>query len=70
MVSKTSILFLLVIVAVLLILFLNSKKQTQVQLEERKAVPRVRPVYIDQPTVYLDEPIKYTEWDQEISSSL
>ena len=70
MVSKTSILFLLVIVAVLLILFLNSKKQTQVQLEERIAVPRVRPVYIDQPTVYLDEPIKYTEWDQEISSSL
>lgn len=32
--------------------------------------PRSKPVYIDDPTLYLNQPIRYSEWDQEISSSL
>jgi hypothetical protein len=69
---KTTII-LLVLVAVLFV-FLFLRKNNQVQAmgvqEKRNPVPRCRPVYVDPPTVYLDEPITYTEWDQEISSSL
>lgn len=33
-------------------------------------VPREYPVFLDPQTAYLDEQIMYSEWDQEISSSL
>lgn len=33
-------------------------------------VPRYYPVYLDAQTPYLNEQIMYSEWPQEISSSL
>ena len=64
---------LIVIVALALVVIFFVMKQkpqvTQTRIKENK-VPRLRPVYIDHPTAYLNEPITYTEWDQEISSSL
>jgi hypothetical protein len=33
-------------------------------------VPRKYPVYIDDQTVYLNQPIMYSEWEREISSSV
>lgn len=33
-------------------------------------VPRYHPVYLDAQTPYLNEQIMYSEWPQEISSSL
>jgi len=40
--------------------------------EERQdhIVPRYHPVYLDAQTPYLNEQIMYSEWPQEISSSL
>ena len=64
---------LIIIVVIILVVFFMFKQKTQVATqvqEKRNAAPRCKPVYIDQPAVYLDEPIKYTEWDQKISSSL
>ena len=69
--SKT----LIVIVALaLVVVFFMLKQKPQVtrtrQIKKEKGNMRCRPVYIDHPTVYLDAPITYTEWDTKISSSL
>jgi hypothetical protein len=70
MVSKTAVV-ILVLVAVLLFLVSRKVPPVLVQVQETpNFVPRARPVYIDQPTVYFNQPITYTEWDREISSSL
>jgi len=68
MVSKTTLILLAVVAAVLFLFFV--KQNPQVIARESVDAPRRKPVYIDQPTVYLNEPITYTEWNQEISSSL
>ena len=64
---------IVVVVLALVVVFFMLKQKPQVtrtrQIKE-KGKMRCRPVYIDQPTVYLDAPITYTEWDTKISSSL
>jgi hypothetical protein len=63
---KTLIIVVL-IVALLFLFFVQAPTQEQ---EEEVVILRDRPVYIDHPTEYLNEPILYSEWNQEISSSL
>ena len=66
------VLFVVLLVLVILFFFLQEPeiKQQEQGVEPNIKVPRDKPVYIDPPTAYLNEPILYTEWDQEISSSL
>ena len=65
------VIFVVLLVLVILFFFLHEQKPKIKQLVEPNIkVPREKPVYIDPPTAYLNEPILYTEWDQEISSSL
>ena len=68
------VLFVVLLVLVILFFFLHEQKseikQQEQGVEPIIKVPREKPVYIDPPTAYLNEPILYTEWDQEISSSL
>ena len=67
--------WLLVALVVLALFFIATKKDVVSQREKRpeRVLPNCKPVYLDPPTVYFNEPILYSEWPQaplEISSSL
>lgn len=62
------ILLLLVLVFLVLIVFTKGPKE-EAQRQDH-VVPRYHPVYLDAQTPYLNEQIMYSEWPQEISSSL
>ena len=59
---------LIIILLLLILIVLIVKKKAQADLGI--SIPRKLPVYIDSPTLYLNEQILYSEWPQEISSSL
>jgi hypothetical protein len=64
-----------VIALLVLAFFLIATKKDVAQREKRpeRVVPNCKPVYLDPPSVYFNEPILYSEWPQaplEISSSL
>jgi hypothetical protein len=62
------------VVAIFLVIFiLFSTKDEPVVVQEPPArpwprKPREYPVYIDDPTMYLDQQIMYSEWDQKLNS--
>ena len=60
---------LLVILLLLVLVFVRPIQQHEFTFFDNVA-PRLRPVYIDQPTVYFNEDITYSEWPQEPTSSL
>jgi len=60
---------LLVILLLLVLVFVRPIKEHEYTFFDNVA-PRLRPVYIDQPTVYFNEDITYSEWPQEPTSSL
>ena len=65
------LIIIVLLLVILLVLFTNKKSQQLVAPPQQK--PRRFPVYIDPSTIYLNEPILYSEWPQaplEISSSL
>lgn len=69
---------LIIIVAIMLVVLLLIKNPEPKEVpcgcqEERPAQnwprrPRDKPVYIDDPTMYLDQRIWYSEWDQKLNS--
>ena len=62
----------LVLLFLFLILSVKNPSLRQMGMGKR-VLPNDKPVYIDPPTVYFNEPILYSEWPQapfEISSSL
>jgi hypothetical protein len=61
---------LIIMLLLLIVIVLISKKKQKKQEELGVSIPRTLPVYIDSPLPYLNEPILYSEWPQEISSSL
>jgi len=65
---KTIIIIVLLLLLVFIVFFSTNKPSKTIIKEN--VVPRYKPVYIDPPTSYFNEPILYSEWDQEISSSL
>lgn len=67
---KTIIIIVLLLLLVFIVFASTNKPSSNKTLIKENVVPRYKPVYIDPPTSYLNEPILYSEWDQEISSSL
>ena len=60
--------FVLLLTAIL-VYIMFTVIDTNTFIEERsRNVPREHPVYIDEQTVYLNQPILYSEWEREISS--
>jgi hypothetical protein len=61
------------VVMVLLVIFIMFSAKEKPALQEPPArpwprKPREYPVYIDDPTMYLDQQILYSEWDQKLNS--
>lgn len=64
---------LIIILVVLVILLILPVTRVSTYSAPQQQQPRRFPVYIDPSTIYLNEPILYSEWPQaplEISSSL
>jgi hypothetical protein len=62
---------IIVILLLIALYFIFSKKDAKEPPERGgRVLPNSKPVYIDPPSVYFNEPITYSEWPQEITSSL
>lgn len=61
------------VVAIFLVIFILFSTKEEPAPQEPPArpwprKPREYPVYIDDPTMYLDQQIMYSEWDQKLNS--
>ena len=66
------LLLMLILIAVLWVTKGSSVSDEEAHWNKHQdhIVPRYHPVYLDAQTPYLNEQIMYSEWPQEISSSL
>ena len=53
---------------VVIILFSRDAVKEQVSVRTRTPGPREYPVYTDDPKMYLNQQILYSEWDQKLNS--
>ena len=68
--KKFILLALLLIVIILLTCTTPQVKHSSEPKIKPNYGPRYHPVYIDEPTKYLDEKIYFSEWNQDLTSSL
>jgi len=64
---------IIIVLLLVILLIISTNKNSQQLMAPHQEKPRRFPVYIDPSTIYLNEPILYSEWPQaplEISSSL